>query len=129
MDSAYRSRLACQFEYRSEQLAWLACNNEWSILTLRPLFESVVCTCYYPGFIQGLNTCGLFHLCFSIKIGTPNTCFYFAVLCCFPIYKVDCLLQFFIFPYKLSGQNTSVHTNQVLFVRHLNAEIVLHQCC
>ena len=41
---AYRYRLALLFEYRSERLARLAC-IEWSILTVRPLFESVVCTC------------------------------------------------------------------------------------
>ena len=40
----YGYQLALLFEYRSKRLALPAC-NEWSILTVQPLFESVFCTC------------------------------------------------------------------------------------
>ena len=51
---AYRYQFSLLFEYRSEQLAWLAC--KWVVyLTVWPLSESVVYTCSYPGIFRVLT--------------------------------------------------------------------------
>ena len=45
-------------------------------------------------------SCTLFHPCFCMKTGTPDTCLHL-VLCCFPIYKLNCLFPFFCMAYIL----------------------------